>query len=170
MRSKGLREIISDLRPAALDALGIQAAVETLVERARSRSGLAVECTVDLAYESGRVPTRHLPILEAGIYRVAQEAISNAVKHAQASHLVVNLSEDDEVVALSVEDDGCGFEVADASAAGFGLIGMRERVELLGGTLRVTSTPSGGTRIDVTVPVQRRAAEAPDPSSERAIS
>ena len=167
---KGLREIISDLRPAALDALGTQAAVETLVERARSRSGLAIECTIDLAYESGRAATRHVPTLEAGIYRVAQEAISNAVKHAEASRLVIKLNEDDELLALSVEDDGRGFEMAETSGTGFGLIGMRERVDLLGGTLRVTSTPGGGTRIDVAVPVRRRVSETPGISPERAIS
>ncbi len=168
---RGLREIISDLRPAALDALGTQAAVETLVERARSRSGLAIECTIELEYESGRAATRHTEALEAGIYRVTQEAISNAVKHAHASHLAISLSEDGEVVALSVEDDGCGFDIAEQDAAGFGLVGMRERVELLGGTLQVTSRLQSGTRIDVAVPVRRRNAEAAEaPSSERAIS
>ena len=168
---RGLREIISDLRPAALDALGTQAAVETLVERARSRSGLAIECTIELAYESGRAATRHTEALEAGIYRVTQEAISNAVKHADASRLAIMLSDDGEVVALSVEDDGCGFDIADQDAGGFGLVGMRERVALLGGTLQVTSRVKGGTRIDVAVPVQRRNAEAAEaPSSDRAIS
>ena len=168
---RGLREIISDLRPAALDALGTQAAVETLVERARSRSGLAIECTIELAYESGRAATRHTEALEAGIYRVTQEAISNAVKHADASRLAITLSDDGEVVALSVEDNGCGFDIADQDAGGFGLVGMRERVALLGGTLQVTSRVKGGTRIDVTVPVQRRNAEAAEaPSSDRAIS
>jgi signal transduction histidine kinase len=162
---KGLREIISDLRPAVLDALGTQAAIETLVERARSRSGLAIECTVDLAYESGRAGTRQTPVLEAGIYRIAQEALSNAVHHAEASRVVVMLNEDDGVVRLCVEDDGRGFNVADQTPAGFGLIGMRERVELLGGTMRVTSRSNGGTRIDVALPVQRRSGESPGISS-----
>ena len=81
------------------------------------------------------------------------------------------LSDDREVVALSVEDDGCGFDIADQDAGGFGLVGMRERVALLGGTLQVTSRVKGGTRIDVAVPVQRRNAEAAEaPSSDRAIS
>ena len=148
--------------------LGTQAAIETLVERARSRSGLTIECTVDLAYESGRAGTRQTPALEVGIYRLAQEALSNAVKHAQASRVVIRLSEDDDAVRLRVEDDGHGFDVADQARAGFGLIGMRERVELLGGTLRVTSRATAGTRIDVAVPVQRRSAEASPP--KRAIS
>lgn len=162
---EGLREIISDLRPAVLDALGTQAALETLVDRTRTRAGLAVECTIDLAYESGRASTRHVPSLEAGIYRIAQEAITNAVKHAQATRLILTVNEGAETVALSVEDNGCGFEAADRSNGGFGLIGMRERVELLGGKLEVMSRAGGGTRVDVAVPVQRRNA---DPTGESA--
>ena len=152
-----------------LDALGTQAALETLVDRARMRSGVAVDCKIDLAYESGRASTRHVPILEAGIYRIAQEAITNAVKHAQASRLTLRLSEDAEMVTLSVEDDGCGFEAADRPYTGFGLIGMRERVELLGGKLEVISHAGRGTRIDVAVPAQRRNADPTDESApERA--
>jgi signal transduction histidine kinase len=165
-RDQGLREISATCVPRS--TLGTQAAIETLVERARSRSGLTIECTVDLAYESGRAGTRQTPALEVGIYRLAQEALSNAVKHAQASRVVIRLSEDDDAVRLRVEDDGHGFDVADQARAGFGLIGMRERVELLGGTLRVTSRATAGTRIDVAVPVQRRSAEASPP--KRAIS
>ena len=155
---RGLREIIIDLRPAALDALGTQAAVETLVERARARSNLAIDCTIDLDYESGRAVTRHSPAIEAGIYRIAQEAISNAVKHAQASRLILTLTETADDVTLSVTDNGCGFDPGDQTDSGFGLIGMRERVELLGGTLRLTSGEGEGTCIEVAVPIQRRVA------------
>ena len=148
-----------------LDALGTQAALETLVDRTRTRPAPSVQCTIDLAYESGRASTRHVPSLEAGIYRIAQEAITNAVKHAQATRLILTVNEGAETVALSVEDNGCGFEAADRSNGGFGLIGMRERVELLGGKLEVMSRAGGGTRVDVAVPVQRRDA---DPTGESA--
>ena len=138
---RGLREIISDLRPAALDALGTQAAIENLAERARARSGLEVELTIDLAYESGREATRHASALEVAIYRIAQEAITNVVKHAEATSVVISLIESAGTLALCVEDNGRGFADGGEEDAGFGLIGMRERVELLGGTLSVTSPP-----------------------------
>jgi signal transduction histidine kinase len=156
----GLREIISDLRPAALDALGTQAAVETLVERARARSDIEIECTIDLDYESGRAATRHVPVIEAGIYRIAQEAISNAIKHAHASRVILTLSDAGDIVVLTVTDDGRGIDPDARTATGFGLIGMRERVDLLGGTLRVTSNDGAGTRVEVSVPVRRRTADA----------
>jgi signal transduction histidine kinase len=159
---RGLREIISDLRPAALDALGVQAAVENLVERVCERAGLVVELSVDLAYESGRATTRPAPTLEAAIYRIAQEALTNIVKHAGATRVVISLIESGDVLSLHVEDDGSGFEDVGELGAGFGLIGIRERVELLGGTLSIASTAQSGTRIDVTVPVERRAEELPE--------
>ena len=93
-----------------------------------------------------------------------KKAITNAVKHAQATRLILTVNEGAETVALSVEDNGCGFEAADRSNGGFGLIGMRERVELLG-KLEVMSRAGGGTRVDVAVPVQRRNA---DPTGESA--
>ena len=112
---RGLREIISDLRPAALDALGTQAALETLVERIRTRSDIEVELSVDLSYESGRAATRHVPTLEAAIYRIAQEAIANTIKHAEATRVIVALVERGDVLTLSVEDDGRGFDQDNAA-------------------------------------------------------
>jgi signal transduction histidine kinase len=165
---KGLREIISDLRPATLDALGTQAALETLAERVRARSDLEVELNVDLSYESGRTPMRLVPALEAGIYRITQEAITNTIKHAEATRAVITLVERDDVLSLSVEDDGCGFDAASTSAVGFGLIGIRERVELLGGRLSITSRPGAGTRLDTVVPVARRPSEATEPPAAEA--
>lgn len=159
---RGLREIISDLRPAVLDALGTQAALETLVERIRTRTDIEVELSVDLSYESGRAATRHVPTLEAAIYRIAQEAIANTIKHAEATRVIVSLVERGDVLTLSVEDDGRGFEFDGVPKAGFGLIGIRERVELLGGSLTITSHPGTGTRIDAVVPVARRSDETDD--------
>jgi len=154
---RGLREIISDLRPAALDALGTHAALEALIERARARCDLEVVLTTDLAYESGRTSTRHVPALEAGIYRITQEAITNTIKHAQATRVHISLVEHGDVIALIVEDDGHGFDQNDAPGSGFGLIGIRERVELLGGTLSITSGAGSGTRLEAVVPVTRLA-------------
>ena len=156
---RGLREIIADLRPAALDALGTQAALETLAERVRARSDLEVELKVDLSYESGRETTRHVPTLEAGIYRITQEAITNTIKHSGATRAIITLVERSDVLSLCVEDDGCGFDLEGPSSGGFGLIGIRERVELLGGTITVTSSRGAGTRIETVVPVTRRPSE-----------
>ena len=158
-----LRALITDLRPAALDEFGIGGAVETLAERL-SRNGLTVDLDIDLAYESGRRPTRHTAELEAALYRIVQEALTNAAKHSGAGRALVEIREDDTAVHVSVRDDGVGFEPG-AVTAGFGLLGMRERAELLGGTLRVDSAPAEGTTVRASLPVTRREADdgaAPD--------
>jgi signal transduction histidine kinase len=150
----GLQGLITELRPAALDQLGPEAAVETLIDRLKSRSGLDIDLDVDLAYESGRAPTRHTPELEATLYRLVQEALTNVIKHADATRARVRIEEDDETVSVTVEDDGNGFD-GDTDHDGFGLLGMRERVALLGGDLTVTSSPGDGTRVAAELPVER---------------
>ncbi len=143
-----LRALVTDLRPAALDDLGAQAAIEDLAERARGR-GLEVDLTIDLAYEQGRKPDRHVSEVETAMYRIVQEALNNAMKHGGARHAHVEVAEDDSCVRITVRDDGNGFDPV-AHTDGFGLLGMRERVELLHGTLEVTSSPGQGTTIDAT--------------------
>jgi two-component system, NarL family, sensor histidine kinase DevS len=150
-----LRALITDLRPAALDELGVQAAVEGLVERT-TRHGLEIDVSIDLAYEQGRADTRHAPDLETALYRIVQEALTNATKHGNARRAVVEISEQDATVLLMVRDDGDGFDPG-AKTDGFGLLGMRERVELLGGKLRLDSAPGSGTTVHVSVPAQRPA-------------
>ena len=149
-----LQGLITDLRPAALDQLGPQAAVEALVERTSARASLAVELDVDLAYESGRVAQRLAPDLEAAIYRITQEALNNVVKHARATRVRVLIEEDDERVTITVEDDGIGFEPP-SSPRRFGLVGMRERAELLGGTFEILAAAGGGARVRAAMPVKR---------------
>ena len=150
-----LRALITDLRPVALDELGIAAALEALVDRARRMSGLEIKISTDFDLEAGRAAQRHVPELETAIYRIVQEALSNAVKHAGATRVEVTVRERDDRVDLIVEDDGRGFDLQ-SQRTGFGLIGMQERVELEHGTLRVTSEPGEGTRAEVTLPVRRR--------------
>jgi signal transduction histidine kinase len=149
----GLRWLITELRPAALDELGPAAAIEALAERAR-RFGLDVEVNVDFAYEQGRQTSRLSPELETAVYRIAQEALTNTRKHGQARLAIVEIVEDDTTVCVSVRDDGNGFDAA-ARTDGFGLLGMSERVELLDGTIEIDSTPGGGTRITATFPTRR---------------
>jgi signal transduction histidine kinase len=150
----GLQGLITELRPAALDQLGVEAAVEVLADRLRSRSGLEIDLDIDLAFEQGRESTRHAPDLEATIYRVTQEALNNVVKHSGAEHARVKVEEDATTVKVTVEDDGSGLQ-EESGGQGFGLVGMRERVALLGGELTVQSVPRGGTRVTASVPVER---------------
>jgi signal transduction histidine kinase len=159
-----LRELITDLRPAALDDFGVAVALETLIERVR-RGGLEVDLSTDLAWEAGRAASRHTPELEAALYRLVQEALTNAVKHGQARRAVVEISEDDRLVHLTVRDDGAGFDPS-AQAGGFGLLGMRERVQLLRGTLRVESEIGAGTTVEATLPALRRADVSARPAAE----
>ncbi len=161
-----LRALITDLRPAALDELGAQAAVEALAERA-TRHGIEVDVGIDLAYEHARgqgregeeALSRHTPELETAIYRIVQEALTNATKHGGARRAVVEIHEDGETVHVLVRDDGAGFDPS-AETSGFGVLGMRERVELLDGTLEIDSSPGAGTTVRAALPVRRRA-EAP---------
>jgi len=145
-----LRALVTDLRPAALDDLGAQAAIEDLADRARGR-GLDVDLFVDLAYEQGRKRDRHTTEVETAMYRLVQEALNNATKHGDARRAHVEVVEDDLTVRVTVRDDGRGFDPT-IQSDGFGLIGMRERVELLRGTLEVASSPGRGTTVTATFP------------------
>lgn len=150
-----LRKLITELRPAALDELGLGPAIESLAERFQAVEGLQVE--VDL----GTVAARRLPAnLETSVYRVIQEALNNVAKHARAEHAWVRIIESGDGVEISIRDDGIGFEAADETT-GFGLVGMRERLAMMRGTLRIESEPGAGSTVTATLPTVRdgRAAE-----------
>lgn len=151
-----LRALITDLRPASLDELGAAAAIQALCERAE-RQGMDVDVSIDLGYEQGRQGTRHVPEIETALYRIVQEALTNAAKHGAARRAVVEISEDNEEVRLSVRDDGRGFDPSEHTD-GFGVLGMNERVQLLEGTLDIVSQPGSGTTVKARFPTQRRAA------------
>lgn len=150
-----LRSLITDLRPVALDQLGIEAAIDALAERVET-AGLEVKTRIDLSFEAGRVETRLDDELETAVYRIVQEALNNTIKHAEASQALVEMVEDDgrDEVRISVKDNGHGFDPS-AESGGFGLNGMRERVELLGGSIAIASSSDGGTEIQATVPARR---------------
>jgi signal transduction histidine kinase len=120
---------------------------------------LEIDRSIELAYEQGREPTRHTSELETAIYRSIQEALTNASRHGQAKRAVVETRETATTVELTVRDDGHGFDPA-ISTTGFGLLGMRERVELLAGAIQVESSLGKGTKVTASFPVRRRAAEA----------
>ena len=149
-----LRGIIADVRPSSLDELGTGAALEALADRVSSR-GVEVELRVDLDYEAGRATTRHHEQLETAVYRIVQEALTNAVKHAGTERVAVEVVEQDGRVSVRVSDEGRGFDTS-STGDGFGLVGMRERVETLGGTLAIESAPGAGTTILAELPASRR--------------
>jgi signal transduction histidine kinase len=152
-----LRALIAELRPAALDQLGTEAAIQALVERL-TRNGLDVDVSIDLAYEQGRETARHRPELETAMYRIVQEALTNATKHGRAGRAFVELIEDDHNVRITVRDDGEGFDPT-TKTDGFGLLGMRERAELLQGTVSVDSNPGRGATVTAVLPARRRGPE-----------
>jgi signal transduction histidine kinase len=141
----GLRGLIRDLRPAALDELGLAAAIEGLAERAERRG--VVHVGTDVRLPAGRLPSE----TEVGVYRVVQEAITNASRHASAQHLSIKLAVRDDAIHVDVDDDGDGFD-PNAPADGFGLIGMRERVALLRGELEIASS-AAGTHVSAAIPI-----------------
>jgi signal transduction histidine kinase len=149
-----LRALINDLRPPALDELGVAAALDTLVERVETVSGLEIDCHVDLAYEDGRAAARHPPEVELAMYRLVQEALTNAVKHAQARRALVQVIEHEDCVEVEVRDDGHGFR-PERRTGGFGLVGMRERLAAVGATLDIRSEPDRGTTLRARIPTNR---------------
>jgi signal transduction histidine kinase len=148
-----LRSLITDLRPAALDDLGLGPALDALFERVRVLQGLEITATVELGSEAGSGRQRLNADVETTVYRVVQEGLTNAVKHGQASQVTVEVVEAGHEVRLSVRDDGRGFDTT-AESTGFGLGGMRERIGLAGGRLEISST-ADGTVIEATVPASR---------------
>jgi signal transduction histidine kinase len=172
----GLRHLITELRPAALDDLGLAAALEALARRAQAIDGLEVRTEIDLEgalppqggdEDSGR---RLDPELESTIYRVLQEALTNVSRHAQATSAVVSVVARDGVVTASVTDDGRGMPEAgklgprgDGLEGGFGMGGMRERAELVGGELEWVPAPGKGTIVRLVVPLAGRPAVATSP-------
>ena len=147
-----LRALISELRPAALDEIGLRAAVEGLVERTSSAAGPSISAVISLSSDEGapRLPGD----VESTAYRIVQEALTNVAKHADATEVEVRIEEADGRLEIQVRDDGRGFEPS-APRTGFGLIGMRERVEMMGGTLAVESSPEGlGTLVRASIPTR----------------
>ena len=159
---RALRELISDLRPALLDQLGLAPALEAMVERVRRDHALDVALEVDLAFEAGRRPDRILPDIELAVYRVVQEALTNAAKHAETAAARVRVTESDGVIDVSIQDEGRGFDPS-AAHAGFGLTGISERVAQHDGTLDVESGPGRGTNLRVSMPARHISDEAAGP-------
>ncbi|MCW3014637.1 MAG: sensor histidine kinase [Solirubrobacterales bacterium] len=144
-----LRGIIADLRPPALDELGLEPALRTLAERVGASHGLALDLNLELGER------RLDPDIETIAYRVAQEALTNVTKHAAATGVRLELRATASALELSVRDDGCGFaEPAAERSGGYGITGMRERAEIGGGRLRVEGGVGGGTTVALMLPLR----------------
>jgi signal transduction histidine kinase len=141
-----VRRLTTELRPPALDDFGLEPALERLTHQVGQRSGLNVQLNVS-------VPAGALvPDQETAIYRIVQEALTNAVKHANASSVSILVTTDAGSVRTVIEDDGVGFTVGKVRDGALGLVGMRERVMLLDGRFEVESTPRSGTTLVVELP------------------
>jgi PAS domain S-box-containing protein len=143
-----LRGLISELRPAALDELGLEASLRDLAERIQLVYGLQVDARIDVPPND----MRPAPEIETAAYRLVQECLSNAARHADATLAVVEVTRRNGSMRVRVTDDGRGFDPA-RETEGFGIGGMRERVDLLDGELTIASEPSGGTEIVAVLPL-----------------
>ena len=144
-----VRALAVELRPAALDDFGLVPALERLGETFSERSG--IETVVQ-----ANVQERLSPEVEITLYRVVQEALTNVVKHSGAEHVSIVISNREGSVAATIDDDGRGFDSADVRQDALGLLGMRERLALVGGTLEVESSAGSGTTIAAQVPAPAR--------------
>lgn len=143
-----MRALIFELRPESLEQEGLVAAIDKQVASTRARYGVAVEAS--LCPE----PELALPVKEA-LYRVAQEALHNVVKHARATRVDLALALDDGRITLDLRDDGVGFDPTGEFPGHLGLRSMRERVARVGGSFLVESAPGAGTRLRAEIPVRR---------------
>lgn len=145
-----VRSLSHTMHPRVLDDLGLAAALEWLARQTRAQETFDVRVVADA--DSSRIP----PEVGSVLYRVAQEALRNAARHAEARHVELRVRHDAASATLEVIDDGRGFDVkrAEERRPGMGLFSMRERVSLVNGTLTVTSAPARGTRVVATIPLE----------------
>lgn len=150
-----LRGIMSDLRPPTLAPFGLERTIRSYAEQYQQLYP-EINLHLNLMKDGQKLPESH----RLALFRILQEALNNIRRHAQAKNVFINFTLDDEVALLTVEDDGVGFEVPNhwvklAREGHYGLVGMRERAEALGGHMELISTPGQGTLYQVTVPVNR---------------
>lgn len=149
-----VRRMSADLRPAVLDDLGLEAAIDWLVESFRSRTGIACKLRLEL----GDVPLEE-PLATA-VFRLVQESLTNVARHAQAGRVEIALSADQQVLKVMVRDNGIGFDTDSRRPRSFGLLGMRERVLALNGYFGINSRPGIGTTVSAVIPWQQPDSDA----------
>ena len=148
-----VHRIIVDLRPSVLDDLGLWSAIAWYSDRVLRKAGIAVRC------ESGCVEHERLPTeTRVAVFRAVQEALTNIAKHAEADAVLIQCDVRDGMLTIEIEDDGKGFDAAALAAPGegghgWGLLGIRERMEIIGGAARIDSSPGQGTHLVLSVPM-----------------
>jgi signal transduction histidine kinase len=142
-----IHEIAARVRPSLLDDLGLKDAVQSFLSDYEHRTGVAVHA--DLKFERGDIPAG----VSENVYRILQESLTNVSKHAHATEVAVNLHASADRVMLTVRDNGAGFAIAKVDGKRLGLLGMRERAELLNGVFTVQSEPGKGTELFVELPL-----------------
>src|SRR5207245_4407254 len=143
-----IHESSSRLRTTLLDDLGLKDAVQNLLSEYEQRTGIVPR--TELRFEHARVPAA----VSENVYRILQEALTNVSKHARAPEVFVKLDVKARLVALTVRDAGAGLNSAAIDGKGLGILGMRERAELLGGNFAVKGQVGKGTEIEVTIPLR----------------
>jgi len=144
---QSLRHLIGELRPAVLDDAGLRPALESLISRS-ARPDLTLTAEIELDGVAERLPRE----IEETVYRVVQEALTNIAKHAEATAASVTVRRRDGIVELIVADDGVGIDLGETTS-GYGLLGMNERIDLVGGTLEIRPAAGGGTTVTATIPI-----------------
>ena len=144
------RRLIAGVRPPVLDEAGVVEAVAHLINEQNRENGPQIEFISKVKF------SRLVPILENSIYRICQEGLSNACKHSQSENVRIKLSQIEDRIRIEIRDWGIGFDPRHVKDNSFGLIGIRERVRLLGGKHRIQSNPAKGTRIVVELPIMER--------------
>jgi len=148
-----VRRLISEVRPPVIDEIGLETAISHLVHEQRQHGG--TEIHFDSSVRIGRLPA----MLENALYRIVQEALTNACRHSQSPRVAVTLRQEGQEMRLKIEDWGIGFDPVAVERGHFGLEGIRQRVRLLGGRLSIESTPGAGTVIQVSVPIVEASVE-----------
>ncbi len=156
-----LRSVSHELHPAMLEDLGLEHAVRAMVQE-RRRGG------AEVTFSARLLPDKIARAVATVLYRIAQEAVANAAKHAEGSMVLVDLSCENNVLSLRVEDNGPGFEATDASTnRSLGMLSMQERARLVGGRVQISSNPGDGTVVVAQVPLHRTSQRVSESASQR---